>query len=125
MAERTLALRRRLSATFASLRNPNFRRYFAAQIASKIGNWIQITAENWLVLQLTAAGEGGLGFWDHQRVAVRTFSVFWTLRRGHQRSPRPPPLSGVYFSLAGIFLLGVSCGIFNGRLWHTASDSGR
>jgi MFS family permease len=61
MAERTLALRRRLSATFASLRNPKFRRYFAAQIASNIGNLIQITAENWLVLQLIAAGEGGLG----------------------------------------------------------------
>jgi hypothetical protein len=45
-----------IEATFASLRNRNFRRYFAAQIASNIGNWIQITAENWLVLQLTHSG---------------------------------------------------------------------
>jgi MFS family permease len=45
-----------LDRTFASLSNPNFRIYFAAQIASNIGNWIQITAENWLVLQLTHSG---------------------------------------------------------------------
>jgi MFS family permease len=45
-----------LYTTFISLRNPNFRIYFAAQIGSNIGAWIQITAENWLVLQLTDSG---------------------------------------------------------------------
>jgi hypothetical protein len=39
-----------LPATFISLRNPNFRIYLAAQIGSNIGTWIQITAENWLIL---------------------------------------------------------------------------
>ena len=43
-------------ATFASLRNPNFRIYLAAQVGSNIGTWIQITAENWLILQLTDSG---------------------------------------------------------------------
>src|SRR5262252_4912806 len=52
--------------TFVSLRNRNFRMYFAAQIGSNIGSWNQITAENWLVLQLTpilpsSAGGGWLG----------------------------------------------------------------
>jgi MFS family permease len=42
--------------TFSSLRNRNFRIYFAAQIGSNIGSWIQVTAENWLVLQLTDSG---------------------------------------------------------------------
>lgn len=42
--------------TFSSLRNRNFRIYIAAQIGSNIGSWIQITAENWLVLQLTDSG---------------------------------------------------------------------
>jgi MFS family permease len=46
----------RLHTTFISLRNPNFRIYFAAQIGSNIGAWIQITAENWLVLQLDHSG---------------------------------------------------------------------
>ena len=45
-----------LPATFISLRNPNFRIYLAAQIGSNIGTWIQITAENWLILQLTGSG---------------------------------------------------------------------
>jgi MFS family permease len=43
-------------ATFISLRNPNLRIYFGAQIGSNVGTWIQITAENWLILQLTDSG---------------------------------------------------------------------
>jgi MFS family permease len=49
-------LRHGLRTTFVSLRNPNFRAYFAAQVGSNIGAWIQITAENWLVLQLSDSG---------------------------------------------------------------------
>jgi MFS family permease len=45
-----------LHATFISLRNRNFRIYLAAQIGSNIGAWIEITAENWLILQLTDSG---------------------------------------------------------------------
>jgi MFS family permease len=56
MAEQTQILPPGLHGTFISLRNPNFRIYFAAQIGSNIGSWIQITAENWLVLQLTDSG---------------------------------------------------------------------
>src|SRR6202011_5918330 len=52
----TQILPHRLPATFISLRNPNFRIYFAAQIGSNIGAWVQITAENWLILQLTDSG---------------------------------------------------------------------
>jgi MFS family permease len=45
-----------LHATFISLRNRNFRIYLAAQIGSNIGAWVQIAAENWLILQLTDSG---------------------------------------------------------------------
>jgi MFS family permease len=34
----------------------NFRLFFAAQAASNIGTWIQITVENWLVLELSHSG---------------------------------------------------------------------
>src|SRR5215813_3761945 len=66
MAVQTQILPPKPNTTFASLRNRNFRTYFAAQIGSNIGSWIQITAENWLVLQLTPAlaspaSGGGLG----------------------------------------------------------------
>jgi MFS family permease len=40
----------------SALRHHNFRLYFAAQIISNIGTWIQITVENWLVLQLSHSG---------------------------------------------------------------------
>ena len=46
------ALRRSLS----SLAVRNYRRYFAGQVVSLAGNWMQIVAETWLVLKLTGNG---------------------------------------------------------------------
>jgi predicted MFS family arabinose efflux permease len=37
----------------SALRHRNFRRYFAVQVVSNIGTWVQITVENWLVLELS------------------------------------------------------------------------
>ncbi len=42
--------------TFASLAIPNYRRYFAGQVVSLTGNWMQTVAEMWLVVQLTGSG---------------------------------------------------------------------
>jgi MFS family permease len=39
-----------------SLSVPNYRRYFAGQIVSLSGNWMQMVAEIWLVLELTGSG---------------------------------------------------------------------
>jgi MFS family permease len=41
--------------TFASLAVPNYRRYFAGQVVSLSGNWMQTVAEMWLVVQLTGS----------------------------------------------------------------------
>ncbi len=41
---------------FDSLSVPNYRRYFAGQIVSVSGNWMQMVAEIWLVLSLTRSG---------------------------------------------------------------------
>ena len=46
------ALRRSVS----SLQIPNYRRYFAGQIVSLSGNWMQTVAEMWLILSLTDSG---------------------------------------------------------------------
>src|SRR5206468_4857391 len=46
------ALRRSLG----SLAVPNYRRYFAGQVVSLAGNWMQTVAETWLVLKLTGNG---------------------------------------------------------------------
>jgi MFS family permease len=48
----TAALRR----SFDSLAVPNYRRYFAGQVVSLSGNWMQMVAESWLVLELTGSG---------------------------------------------------------------------
>ena len=48
----TAALRR----AGTSLAVPNYRRYFAGQIVSVSGNWMQNVAEMWLIVQLTGSG---------------------------------------------------------------------
>jgi MFS family permease len=45
-----------LHRTFASLSIPNYRRYFVGQVISVSGNWMQIVAEMWLIVQLTGSG---------------------------------------------------------------------
>ena len=42
--------------TFSSLSVPNYRRYFTGQVISISGNWMQIVAEMWLIVQLTGSG---------------------------------------------------------------------
>ena len=41
--------------TFASLKHRNFRLFFIGQLVSLIGTWMQITAQGWLVYQLTGS----------------------------------------------------------------------
>jgi MFS family permease len=45
-----------LRRSFTSLSVPNYRRYFAGQLVSLSGNWMQIVAEMWLILSLTGNG---------------------------------------------------------------------
>jgi MFS family permease len=42
-----------LTRSFTPLRNADFRRWFAGQVVSLSGNWMQMVAEVWLVLSLT------------------------------------------------------------------------
>jgi predicted MFS family arabinose efflux permease len=45
-----------IGRTLRSFEVPNYRRYFAGQIVSLSGNWMQTVAEMWLVLRLTGSG---------------------------------------------------------------------
>jgi predicted MFS family arabinose efflux permease len=45
-----------VKTTFKSLGVPNYRRFFAGQVVSLSGNWMQVVAETWLVLKLTGSG---------------------------------------------------------------------
>jgi MFS family permease len=51
-----LAFRSALRRTFGSLDTHNYRLYFAGDLVSHIGSWMQTMAEAWLVLQLTGSG---------------------------------------------------------------------
>jgi len=42
--------------SFGSLTVPNYRRYFAGQLVSLSGNWMQTVAAIWLILELTGSG---------------------------------------------------------------------
>src|ERR687885_66355 len=50
--------------TFAALRHPNYRLWFMGQLVSLVGTWMQITAQSFLVFQLThsTAYLGFVGF---------------------------------------------------------------
>lgn len=45
-----------MTATFAALQIPNFRRYMGGQAISLVGTWMQTVAQGWLVLELTGSG---------------------------------------------------------------------
>ncbi|MGH7623244.1 MAG: MFS transporter, partial [Gemmatimonadaceae bacterium] len=50
-----MRLRATGASTFASLENPNYRRYFFGQALSLIGTWMQMVAQSWLVLTMTGS----------------------------------------------------------------------
>lgn len=43
----------RIMSAFPAFESRNYRLYFAGQLVSLVGSWLQIVAEGWLVLQLT------------------------------------------------------------------------
>jgi MFS family permease len=47
---------RRLRATFSSLENRNYRKFFAGHALSSVGLWMQRIGQAWLVLELTGSG---------------------------------------------------------------------
>jgi MFS family permease len=44
-----------LSESFRAFRHPNFRLFFWGQLFSLVGNWMQFTAQQWLVYRLTGS----------------------------------------------------------------------
>lgn len=57
----TRALARFGHSAFASLSVPNYRLYISGQALSLIGTWMQMTAQSWLVLELTNKSATKLG----------------------------------------------------------------
>ena len=53
-----------VATTFRALRHPNYRLFFAGQLVSLVGTWMQSVAQSWLIYRLTgsAALLGAVGF---------------------------------------------------------------
>ena len=47
--------------TFSALKHPNFRRFWLSQLLSLIGSWMQTTAQQYLVLELSHGSSAALG----------------------------------------------------------------
>ena len=70
-----------------ALRHPNFRRYWISQLLSLVGSWMQTTAQQYLVLELTNGSSAALGW---VTVAQFTPSLLFSLFAGAviDRMPR-------------------------------------
>lgn len=51
-----------LSGTFRSLQVRNYRLFAGGQLVSQVGNWMQVTAQDWLVLRLSHNSGSALGW---------------------------------------------------------------
>ena len=102
--------------TLAALRHRNFQLYFAAQVVSSLGSWVQITVENWLVLQLSHSGLA-LGVTNALQfgpsVAFGLYGGVIADRCDHRRV--------LMFTQAGMGLLALAVGVLAGlgvvRVW--------
>ncbi|MEF2278857.1 MFS transporter [Deinococcus sp. YIM 134068] len=50
------------SRTFSALRHPHYRRYWFSQLLSLVGSWMQATAQQYLVLELSGGSSAALGY---------------------------------------------------------------
>ncbi|MFC6664332.1 MFS transporter [Deinococcus radiopugnans] len=48
--------------TFRALGHPNYRRYWLSQLLSLVGSWMQTTAQQYLVLELSGGSSAALGY---------------------------------------------------------------
>ncbi|WP_221090805.1 MFS transporter [Deinococcus aquaedulcis] len=58
----TLAFTRWRQRTFSALQHPDYRRYWFSQLLSLVGSWMQATAQQYLVLELSGGSSAALGW---------------------------------------------------------------
>ncbi|UBV42055.1 MFS transporter [Deinococcus taeanensis] len=95
MIARTQAWRTR---TFSALRHAHYRRYWFSQLLSLVGSWMQATAQQYLVLELSGGSSAALGW---VTVAQFTPSLLLSLFAGAviDRVPRRRVLLGTQIAL--------------------------
>lgn len=109
--------RGRMSSTFSSLRHHNYRLFFAGQIVSLVGTWMQNTAQQWLVYELTGS-EALLG----TVAAVGVAPLLFLSTLGGVVAERCPRRSILFVTQSSAMLLAFVLGslVLTGRVqvWH-------
>src|SRR5690349_20348436 len=96
--------------TFASMRYRNFRLFFAGQLVSLIGTWMQNTAQGWLVYQLTGS-KLLLGVVAAVGSAPRMLFSIW----GGSVADRHSKRQIILYTQSGLMLLAF---VFAGLVWR-------
>jgi MFS family permease len=97
-----------LSRSFSSLAIPNYRRYFAGQLVSISGNWMQMVAEVWLILSLTGSGVAVGVTTALQFLPILLFGAWGGVLADRLAKRRLLMLTQAAMALPALFLLGVS-----------------
>ena len=100
----TAALRRSVS----SLSVPNYRRYFTGQVVSLTGNWMQMVAEMWLVVQLTGSGLAVGLTAAFQFVPILLFGAYGGVIADRRDKRRLLMLTQLVMAVPALVLLGLS-----------------
>jgi MFS family permease len=119
MTSKSMTLTDRLPATFASLRYPNYRRWFIGQALSLMGTWMQSVAQGWLVYQLTGSklALGTISFAG----SIPTFFLMLPAGALADRIPRRRMLlitQSTMMALAFVLTILTATGIL--QVWHIA-----
>lgn len=111
-------MRARLGTTFRALGVRNYRLFATGQLISLFGGWVQMTAQDWLVLQLSHNSPSALGYVTALQFAPILLLTLYggTLADRFDKRLLLSVVNGVYLVLAGLMGLLVVSGSI--QLWH-------
>src|SRR5262245_61464345 len=95
--------RPRLPGTFRALRHPNYQLYFAGQLVSLTGSWVQAAALTWLAYDLT-----GQSRFTAAVAAAQTLPTLLLGLWGGSLADRLPRRWLIFVSQSGLLLLALS-----------------
>lgn len=97
---------RSIKSSFPAFKSRNYQLYFAGQLISLVGTWLQIVAEGWLVFELTNSA-----FWVGLDAAMATIPVLFLSLFGGVIVDRYPKKHILFFTQSASMILALILGI--------------